>query len=224
MIMTLITGGVPLAIAKLVSEAETEGKPQNSKYVLRVSLALTVGLSVLFMALCLWLAPWITTTIITDSRVYYTFVSMTPMLVIVAISSVYRGYFQGRQNMIPSATSSIIETVFRIVCTLWFAYLLLPKGIAYAAAGAMLGVMAGEFFGLLALLWQYHRDENWLSSRQARREKAEQHKKPALKTVPAARSAADCFHVCLASPYQSPPGVWSAPFLTCLNRLLQPRA
>lgn len=179
-IMTLITGGVPLAIAKLVSEAETEGKPQNSKYVLRVSLGLTVGLSVLFMALCLWLAPWITTTIITDSRVYYTFVSMTPMLVIVAISSVYRGYFQGRQNMIPSATSSIIETVFRIVCTLWFAYLLLPKGIAYAAAGAMLGVMAGEFFGLLALLWQYHRDENWLSSRQARREKAQQHKKAGL--------------------------------------------
>lgn len=158
-LMTLITGGIPLAIAKLVSEAETEGKPQNSQFVLRISLGLTVGLGILFMMMCLWLAPWVTRTILTDSRVYYTFVSMSPMLIIVAVSSVYRGYFQGRQNMIPSATSSIIETLVRIVCTLWFSYLLLPRGIAFAAAGAMLGVMAGEFIGLLALLLQYHRDQ-----------------------------------------------------------------
>ncbi|MCJ8011708.1 stage V sporulation protein B [Paenibacillus sp. KQZ6P-2] len=158
-LVTLITGGIPLAVAKLVSEAETENKPQNSSYVLRVSLTLTFGLGLLFMALSLWLAPWVTRSILTDSRVYYTFISMSPMLVIVAVSSVYRGYFQGKQNMIPSASSSIIETVARIVCTLWFSYLLLPKGIAFAAAGAMLGVMAGEFVGLLAILWQFRKDQ-----------------------------------------------------------------
>ncbi|WP_237391905.1 stage V sporulation protein B [Paenibacillus dendrobii] len=170
-LVTLITGGIPLAVAKLVSEAETENKPQNSRFVLRVSLMLTVGLGILFMALSLWLAPWVTRSILTDSRVYYTFVSMSPMLVIVAVSSVYRGYFQGKQNMIPSAASSIMETFARIVCTLWFSYLLLPKGIAFAAAGAMLGVMAGEFVGLLALLWQFRRDQ----SRTARIEKGARH-------------------------------------------------
>jgi len=157
-LVTIITGGIPLAVAKLISEAETENKPQNSEFVLRVSLMLTVGLGILFMVLSVWLAPWVTRTILTDARVYYTFISMSPMLVIVAVSSVYRGYFQGKQNMIPSAASSIIETVARIACTLWFAYLLLPKGIAYAAAGAMLGVTAGEFFGLLALLWQFRKE------------------------------------------------------------------
>jgi stage V sporulation protein B len=161
---TLITGGIPLAVAKLVSEAETGKKPQNSAYVLRVSLLLTVGLGIVFMALSIWLAPWVTQKILTDSRVYYTFISMSPMLVIVAVSSVYRGYFQGKQNMIPSAASSIIETLARIVCTLWFAYLLLPKGIAFAAAGAMLGVTAGEFFGLLALLWQFRKDQQLAST------------------------------------------------------------
>ncbi|MED5020492.1 stage V sporulation protein B [Paenibacillus chibensis] len=163
-LVTLITGGIPLAVAKLVSEAETENKPQNSRYVLRTSLMLTVGLGIVFMALSLWFAPWVTRRILTDSRVYYTFVSMAPMLVIVAISSVYRGYFQGKQNMIPSATSSIIETIARIVFTLWFSYLLLPKGIAYAAAGAMLGVMAGEFFGLLSLYWQFRKERQHTDS------------------------------------------------------------
>ncbi|WP_211147025.1 stage V sporulation protein B [Paenibacillus dokdonensis] len=158
-LVTLITGGIPLAVAKLVSEAETENKPHNSGFVLRVTLMVTVGLGLLLMVVSLWLAPWVTRNILTDSRVYYTFISMSPMLVIVAVSSVYRGYFQGKQNMIPSASSSIIETLARIVFTLWFSYLLLPKGIAFAAAGAMLGVMVGEFFGLLALLWQFITDQ-----------------------------------------------------------------
>ncbi|WP_036646890.1 stage V sporulation protein B [Paenibacillus pini] len=157
-IMTLITGGIPLAVAKLVSEAETEGRPKHSHLVLKISLALTLGLGTLFMGLCLWFAPWVTRVFLPDQRVYYTFIAMSPMLVIVAVSSVYRGYFQGKQNMIPSATSSIIESLVRIVCILWFSYLLLPKGIAFAAAGAMLGVMAGEFIGLMVLLWQYYRE------------------------------------------------------------------
>ncbi|MBE9915075.1 stage V sporulation protein B [Paenibacillus donghaensis] len=173
-LVTVITGGIPLAVAKLVSEAETENKPQNSAFVLRVSLILTVGLGILFMMLSIWLSPWVTQNILTDSRVYYTFISMSPMLVIVAVSSVYRGYFQGKQNMIPSASSSIIETLARIVCMLWFSYLLLPKGLAFAAAGAMLGVTAGEFFGLLALLWQFRKERHLPS------EAADQAKRSAL--------------------------------------------
>lgn len=155
-LMTIITGGIPLAISKLVSEADAADNPKNSQAVLRVSLGLTIGLGVIFMLLSILFAPWITNNILTDPRVYHTFVSMSPMLVIVAVSSVYRGYFQGKQNMIPSALSSIVETVVRIVCVLWFSFLLLPKGIEFGAAGAMLGVMAGEFIGLLILLWQYH--------------------------------------------------------------------
>lgn len=158
-LMTIITGGIPLAVSKIVSEAEAASNPKASQTVLRISLGLTVTLGIVFMLLSILFAPWITQNILTDPRVYHTFVSMSPMLVIVAVSSVYRGYFQGKQNMIPSALSSIVETLARIVCVLWFSFLLLPKGIEYGAAGAMLGVMAGEFIGLLILLWQYHTED-----------------------------------------------------------------
>lgn len=85
-----------------------------SRRILHTSLRFTITLSLIAMVLCLVFAPWITSHLLTDSRVYYTFVSMSPMIVIVAVSSAYRGYFQGKQNMIPSATSSIAETVMRI--------------------------------------------------------------------------------------------------------------
>lgn len=156
-LVTIITGGIPLAIAKMVAESEAAGRPHHARRILNISLILTVSAGALFMALSLLLAPWVTTTLLPDSRVYHTFVSMTPMLIIIAVSAAYRGYFQGKQNMIPSAASSIIETVARIICMLWFAWLLMPKGLAYGAAGAMLGTVVGELLGMLVLLWQYER-------------------------------------------------------------------
>ena len=59
--------------------------------------------------------------------------------------------------MMPTAISSITETIIRIICVIWFAWLLLPKGIEHAAAGAMLGAMVGELGGMLVLLWNYAR-------------------------------------------------------------------
>ncbi|WP_223069204.1 stage V sporulation protein B [Paenibacillus caui] len=154
-LVTIISGGIPLAVAKLIAEAESEGRPDRSRSVLRTSLILSGTAGILFMGLCLIMAPWIMRHVLTDGRVYPAFITMSPMIFIVAISAVFRGYFQGKQNMIPSASSSILETLARILCQLWFAYIFLPLGIAYAAAGAMLGVVAGELVALLSLLWQF---------------------------------------------------------------------
>lgn len=156
-LVTIIAGGIPLAVAKLVAEAESAGNPERSKSVLRTSLIFALASGLLFTVLCILGAPLASRYILTDARVYQTFVAMSPMIAIVAVSSVYRGYFQGKQDMIPSAASSIIETIARIICVLWFSYLLLPMGIEYAAAGAMLGVVAGEIAGMAVLLLQYRR-------------------------------------------------------------------
>ncbi|MBA9088271.1 stage V sporulation protein B [Fontibacillus solani] len=163
-LVTIISGGIPLAVAKLVAEAESEGRSCRSAVILRTSLIFSIVAGCLFMLICLLGAPWVSRYILTDPRVYQTFIAMSPMIIIVSVSAVYRGYFQGKQDMIPSAVSSILETIARIICVLWFSFLLLPKGIEYAAAGAMLGVVAGEVIGLAVLLWQYQR----LRSREAR--------------------------------------------------------
>ncbi|AIQ31878.1 membrane protein [Paenibacillus sp. FSL P4-0081] len=155
-LVTVITGGLPLAIAKMVAEAEGENRPEQSRKILHTGLAISLTLGIFFTIVALLSASWVSNVILTDQRVYYTFVSMTPMIAIVAVSSIYRGYFQGRQNMLPSAFSSVLESVIRIFFMLWFSWLLLPKGIAFAAAGAMLGVTVGEIGGMLALLLQYY--------------------------------------------------------------------
>lgn len=156
-ILTVITGGIPLAVSKLVAAAESEGNEKRVMDTLKVSLFLTVGLSILSTAAVIPLAPWIAATLLHNPEVYYTLLAMCPMFSIIAVSSVFRGYFQGRQNMIPSAQSQIAETLVRIVFMLALAYFMLPYGLALAAAGAMFGVTLGELGGLAVLLHQYRK-------------------------------------------------------------------
>lgn len=150
-ILTIVTGGIPVAIAKLIAEAEAENNESRVRSILRISLGLTIGLSLIFTAVSVLGASWITSHLLTDARVYYTFLCMSPLIPVIGISAVFRGYFQGRQNMIPTATSQTVETLIRIVMVLVCSYLMLPYGIEYAAAGAMIGVLAGEIGGLLLL-------------------------------------------------------------------------
>jgi len=156
-LLTVITGGIPLAVAKLVAAAESEGNERKAKDVLRIALALAVLLAVVFTGGLLLGARWLSTEVLNDDRVYYTLHAMSPMLLVVGVSAVFRGYFQGRQNMIPTALSQTAETLVRIVAMLALAYALLPYGIPYAAAGAMLGVTIGEVCGLAVIVFQYFR-------------------------------------------------------------------
>lgn len=157
-LLTIISGGIPLAVAKLVAEADARGDEKRVKAVLRTALAISLSLGLIAAAVCVMTADFVATRIMTDSRVRLAFLAMIPVLPLVAVSSVWRGYFQGKQNMIPTAISQTVETGFRIACTLLFAWLLLPYGLEWAAAGGVLGMVAGECAGLVALWAQFARD------------------------------------------------------------------
>lgn len=151
-LITIVTGGLPLAVAKLVAEAESMNNRRRVRSIVTVALVFVIALSSLFTLFSLWAAPWVTKHLLTDERVYYTFLTMSPIIIFIGISSVFRGYFQGKQNMIPTALSQIVETIVRSVAMLVLAFYLLPYGVHFAAAGAMGGMLLGEIVGLLVLL------------------------------------------------------------------------
>ncbi|WP_409341622.1 stage V sporulation protein B [Paenibacillus sp. MBLB4367] len=159
-IITIITGGIPLAVAKLVAEADSEGDEARVRRIFKLSLTLSAGLGLFFTIISMLSARFITSHLMTDPRVYYTFLCMSPIILLVSVSAVIRGYFQGRQNMIPTASSQVSETVVRIFGMLLFAYWLLPYGIEFAAAGAMIGVTVGELCGMAVILLHYYFSRN----------------------------------------------------------------
>ncbi len=157
--ITVTQIGLPIAIAKLVAEAEAMGDQQKVKKVLTVSLAVTLTLSVVITAALMVVAPILSQTVLTDSRTYYPLMAILPVVPIIAVSSVLRGYFQGKQNMKPGAFAQVIEQVVRItliaVCTRAFLHL----GVEYAAAGAMVSAVIGELASLLYMMFMFHREK-----------------------------------------------------------------
>ncbi|MBB3867569.1 stage V sporulation protein B [Parageobacillus toebii NBRC 107807] len=153
--ITITQMGLPVAISKLVAEAEAVGDRQKVKKILVVSLTITSILSVIFFPTMILLAPFLSRTLFTDPRTYYPLIAIAPVVPIIAVSSVLRGYFQGKQQMKPYAYSQLLEQIVRISLIAYCTKALLPYGIEYAAAGAMFSSVIGEFMSLLYLLYMF---------------------------------------------------------------------
>ena len=158
-LITLVTGGIRLAISKLVAESEHGKQCYRAKDVLIVGLLFTVMLGVVCMLFCLFFAKWLSYGVFTDQRIYYSLITLSPIIPVVCVSSVFRGYFLGKQNMIPAGTSSVVEATSRVLFMFCFSLALLPYGMAKATSGAVLGILVSDVAGMLVLLWYFHREE-----------------------------------------------------------------
>ncbi|PLS01272.1 stage V sporulation protein B [Neobacillus cucumis] len=152
LVVTIIQLGLPVAISKNIAEAEAKKDYAEIKKILVVSLAITVGLSIILTPALILLAPLLSRTLFTDPRTYYPLMAISPAIPIIAIASVLRGYFQGRQNMRPSALSQILEQFVRITLIATATKTFLPYGVEYAAAAAMAASVLGELLSLIYLL------------------------------------------------------------------------
>jgi stage V sporulation protein B len=152
LVVTLTQLGLPVAISKNIAEAEAKGNTAEIKKILVVSLATTISLSLIFTPALILLAPILSKTLFTDPRTYYPLIAIAPVVPVIAISSVLRGYFQGRQNMRPSAVSQILEQFVRITLIAVMTKAFLPYGIEYAAAAAMVSSVIGELVSLVYLM------------------------------------------------------------------------
>lgn len=161
LIITLTQIGLPVAISKLVAEAEAVKDRKKIKQILVVSLTLVSALCVIFTTAMIVFAPIIAKHFLTDERAYYPLVAISPIVPIVALSSVLRGYFQGLQNMRPTAYSQVIEQIVRITLVAVMTSLFLPYGIEFAAAGAMISVVIGELASLIYMLLMFRHKKNF---------------------------------------------------------------
>lgn len=155
LVITLTQLGLPIAISKRVAEADAKNDQAKIKSILTVSLIITTISSILFTIGMILVAPIIAKSFLTDARTLYPLMAVSPIVPIVAISAVLRGYFQGKQNMKPQSYAQVIEQIVRITCVALFIKLLLPYGIEFAAAGAMISVIVGELVSLLFMVYLF---------------------------------------------------------------------
>ncbi len=157
LILVVSTMGIPVAISKLVAEEVARNNLRGAYRIFYFCLAILIASGTLFTFGLILCAPLLMDYYFPNPKVYYSFLALAPGILICSVCSAFRGFFQGLQQMTPTAVTQTLEQLVRVSAGLLIAYLLLPRGVEYAAIGISLGVVCGELIGLLSMLFVYLR-------------------------------------------------------------------
>ena len=160
MLLTISSIGVPNAISKLVSERVAVGDHKGAHRIFKIAFATfavigLIGSIMLFLGAGIISKQWLQ---IPEAEM--TMVALSPAIFFVAISSVMRGYFNGRQNVKATARSQTIEQVFKTALTIIvveIVAIISNVSTEWMAAGATVATTLATFagFGYLFLCWRW---------------------------------------------------------------------
>ena len=155
-LLTISTAGLPVALSKMVSEANTLGRENQARRVFRVSAATFLTLGAVSFCVMWFGSDWCA-ALLNNPRAAYGIRTLAPAVVCVGGLSAFRGYAQGSFRMTPTAVSQIIEAVCKLAVGLAIAQYLLKLGrdVSVASAGAIAGVTVGTVLAVVYMAVDY---------------------------------------------------------------------
>ncbi|MCK1986390.1 MULTISPECIES: putative polysaccharide biosynthesis protein [Peribacillus] len=159
---TLSTLGFPVVISKLIAERESSKNNFAVKDILMTSFIVLSSIGVMmFAALFLgaeWIAGWMK-----DPNLAGLLRIVAYSYLLMPISSVLRGYFQGRNDMLPTASSQVAEQCIRVLTILVLSTIFVNLGYSpyMVGKGAVLGSITGGITGLVLLVAFVILREEW---------------------------------------------------------------
>ena len=148
LLLTIATLSIPISISKLVAEAKG-----RSIRILTSATALILGINAILIIIILLTHDFIATTLLKEPLAGPILVAFALTLPFVSISSVLKGYFAGKQNMLPHATSNIIEQIIRLIIIIVVLPILMDKGVMYAVVGLILLTILSEISSIIVFFF-----------------------------------------------------------------------
>lgn len=159
LLLTVSSIGVPNAISKLVSERIAIGDHRGANRIFKIGFATFAVIGLIGTLLLFFGAHAIANDWLQIPESEMTLVALSPAIFFVAISSVMRGYFNGRQTMKVTARSQTLEQVFKTVLTVIvveIVAILSNTSTELMAAGANIATTAATFLGF-GYMFLYYR-------------------------------------------------------------------
>lgn len=178
-IFTVATGGLPIAISRLVSESIAQKRYKDVRQIHRVSIPFFVVVGIVSLLIMI-VGSFIYVRVIDSPYSIYAMMCLAPTIFFGCLVSIYRGYFEGQRNMMPTAISEIIEAGIKLVIGSLLAFLVMKYGInsyqstgtflwftfqndteaqntvlAFSVAGAICGISLGSLCSFIFYLLRY---------------------------------------------------------------------
>ncbi len=170
----IATAGFPIAVSKMVAESTAREDFTEAKRVFS-SARLLLGIIGILGSLVLYVFADSLANLLNNTDAAIPIRAISPAVFFVALVSSYRGYFQGKQNMYPTAFSEVIEATFKLLIGIFFALYFMRMDIdpnlsipidfqakiiqtktlrtVFAASGAIFGVTIGTLCSLILMLF-----------------------------------------------------------------------
>lgn len=148
---TVSTVGLPIAVSIMISGARAKGRFRDSRRMFKVIFAVFLAIGVVGTTLMAALHKVFASQY--QQPIESCILVIAPTLLLVCVSSAFRGYFQGHQSMTPTAISEVIEAVGKFALGIFFAKFALNRGypIHIVAAYALVGLTVGTALGMIYL-------------------------------------------------------------------------
>ena len=155
-LLTVSTAGLPVAVSKLVSEANALDRRNQVRRTFRLALVLFLALGLISFLVMFFRADALA-GMMNDSKAAAGIRALAPAVVCVGCLAALRGYSQGHSNMAPTSVSQIIEALCKLVVGLGLAFWLVKQGKDpdVAAAGAITGVTVGTVVALAYMVLDF---------------------------------------------------------------------
>ena len=154
LILTIATAGVPVALSRMVSSAAATGKTGLVKRYYKVAMPAFALIGVATMLAMYFFADQLADAM-NNSLAAPGIKVLAPAVFFVCVISVYRGYAQGFENMVPTAASQALEVLCKAGFGIVLAVFLSRAGsdVQYVSAGGIAGVTIGLGLCIPLLAW-----------------------------------------------------------------------
>ncbi|MBR6681589.1 MAG: polysaccharide biosynthesis protein, partial [Clostridia bacterium] len=145
------TAGLPVAVSLMISESRARGNRREVKEIFKAAVILFVVIGTLGTSF-MFFGSKILAKVIGMKASYLCIMAISPTLLFICICSAVRGYFQGYQNMLPTAVSEVLEALGKLILGMLLGTFAIKQGYslpvvaAYAILGLTIGVFAGSFY------------------------------------------------------------------------------
>ncbi|HZJ83674.1 MAG TPA: stage V sporulation protein B [Clostridia bacterium] len=167
--LALVSAGVPLAVSRLVAQRKVMEDRSGVRRVLFTALGLVITTSLFACIILIMNINWIVHDILKEPRTRGALFVLYPIIIIMAISGVLKGYFHGVKDFYPTAYSDVLENIVRIVLVFYIIRKISHMDISIQVAIVVLVMVIGELSSLLYLNYCYHKFQKFrpLSQRKA---------------------------------------------------------
>lgn len=146
--ITLCNLGVPTAITKMVSE-----RKRSSKRIIIPTTSIILGYNILLIIILLIISPILAKYLLHSKDLYYPLISIGITLPFIAVSSIIKGYFFGKEKVFPCTLSNIIEQIVRLILTILIVGNMMNYSLTSAITSVVLINILSEGFSIIVLLF-----------------------------------------------------------------------